>query len=696
MGRVFARSVAAIALLGLAAGAAPLSTTRSAASQEAADQGPQAGPQVPPMAAVPAAVAARAPKIASYSIDARLDPSTRLLTGDQLLVWRNASPAPTTTLRFHLYYNAWRNSHSTWMRERRLGGDRSLHDRPEADWGWIDLGQVAVARDGGAPVDHTSRLRFIAPDDGNSDDRTVVELPLDRPVEPGETLTVRMAWSSRVPRTFARTGVTGDNYFLAHWFPKIGVLEPGGWNCHQFHATTEFFADFGSYDVRLTVPAGWTVGATGTARPTRDGPGGTTVHHYVQDDVHDFAWTTSPDYLDLSDTFTHPTLPPVTMRLLLQPEHRGQAARHFEATRAALRHYGEWLGPYPYGHITIVDPPWRSRAAGMEYPTLFTAGTNWLAPPAGGEPESVIIHEAGHQFIHGIVASNEFEHAWLDEGLNTYLHHRVLAQSFAPVHAVKRYFGGFIPWVFRDLTLSRDTATAARASFRAMPPRDVQATPSWQYWPGDYAAASYDKPVLWMHTLERMLGWETMQRLLAVYFTRWSYRHPRPEDFFDVVREVSGRDLTWFFDEVHRRPGTFDYGIDVLRSEQTAVRGYVGDGAARTFAADLAASPAYHTTVVVRRLGSAVFPVDVRVVLENGEEIRWRWDGRDTWKQFEMDHASRARRADVDPDQVLLLDVNTTNDSAAIDPPGPRAARSWSLVWLVWLQDHLLSRGFFV
>jgi hypothetical protein len=693
---VFARSVAAIALLGLAAGAAPAAGARSAATRGAADQEPQAGPQAPTAAAAPTAPAPRAPRIASYSIDARLDPSTRLLTGDQLVTWRNPSATAATALRFHLYYNAWRNSRSTWMRERRLGGDLSLEHRPQADWGWIDLGQVAVGRDGGAPADVTARLRFVAPDDGNPHDRTVVEIPLERPVEPGETLTVRMAWSSRVPRTFARTGVTGNNYFLAQWFPKIGVFGDSGWTCHQFHTTTEFFADFGSYDVRLTVPAGWTVGATGVARPTRDGPGRTTVHHYVQDDVHDFAWTTSPDYLDLSDTFTHPTLPPVRMRLLLQPEHRGQAARHFEATRAALRHYGEWLGPYPYGHITIVDPVWRSRTAGMEYPTLFTAGTNWLAPPAGGEPESVIIHEAGHQFLYGIVANNEVEHAWLDEGLNTYLHTRVLAQSFAPVHVVKRYFGGFIPWVFRDLTLSRDSEAVARASFRAVAPRDVQATPSWRYWPGDYAAASYEKPVLWMHTLERMLGWETMQRLLSTYFTRWAYRHPEPDDFFEVVREVSGRDLTWFFDEVHRRASTFDYGIDLLRSEPADVRGYVGDGAARTFAAGDADSPGYHTTVVVRRLGSAAFPVDVRVLLENGEEIRWHWDGREPWKQFEVDHASRARRADVDPDHVLLLDVNTLNNSAAIDPPGPRAARRWSLVWLVWLQDHLLTRGFFV
>jgi hypothetical protein len=99
---------------------------------------------------------------------------------------------------------------------------------------------------------------------------------------------------------------------------------------------------------------------------------------------------------------------------------------------------------------------------------------------------------------------------------------------------------------------------------------------------------------------------------------------------------------------------------------------------------------------VARRYGEGIFPVDVKVVLENNEEIRWRWDGREAWKQFEIDKPARARRVDVDPDGVLLLDVNTTNNSATLDPAGPRAARKWSLVWLVWLQDHLLTYGFFV
>ena len=125
------------------------------------------------------------------------------------------------------------------------------------------------------------------------------------------------------------------------------------------------------------------VGATGVERSRREEGDGTTTHQYYQEDVHDFAWTTSPHYRERTAQFEHPTLPAVRMRLLLQPEHEAQADRHFAATRAALKYYGEWFGAYPYGHITIVDPAWQSDAGGMEYPTLFTAGTRWLAPARG-------------------------------------------------------------------------------------------------------------------------------------------------------------------------------------------------------------------------------------------------------------------------------------------------------------------------
>ena len=678
---MFARSAALAALLILGGATIP------------------AAPQPPAAQPVPStsvATSPRSPRNASYAITARLDPKSRTLTGDEILTWRNTSNTAATTLRFHLYYNAWRNTNSTWMRARRLSAVTPLTPSPESDWSWIDVTTVRVIGAGGAAGDLTGRIRFVAPDDGNTEDRTVMEVPLDRAVAPGATLNVQIAWISRVPRTFARTGMIGNFYFMAQWFPKIGVLEENGWNCHQFHSATEFFSDFGTYDVRLTVPTGWLGGATGVERDRRDGPDGMTTHHYYQEDVHDFAWTTSPDYLERRARFEHPSLPAVDMRLLLQPEHAGQAERHFEATRAALKYYGEWFGPYPYGHITIVDPAWQSDAGGMEYPTLFTAGSRWLAPRDVTTPEGVTVHEAGHQFWYGIVATNEFEHAWMDEGFNTYSTARAIEQRYNPNYYAKRYFGGFIPWTFRDFPLSRESDGDRLGSYRPAAKGDTPSTPTWRYWPGTSSAITYAKTALWLHTLERLLGWETVQRIMSTYFTRWAFGHPKPQDFFAIVNEVSGRDMTWFFDQVYRSSNVFDYGVDTFRSEPAAARGYVGDGNARKFAEGSADTGPFRTAVVVRRYGEGLFPVDVRVVFENSEEARWHWDGRDRWKLFEIDKPVRASFVQVDPDHVLLLDVNYTNNSATLTPRAAQAATKWSLAWLIWLQDHLLTYGFFV
>jgi len=654
-------------------------------------------PQTAPAAAgQPSAPAPRSARNANYTITARLDPGSRTLKGDELIAWRNMSSAPATSLRFHLYYNAWRNTRSSWMRERQLAGNTELAKRPESDWGWIDITGLRLIDVNGAPLDLTSRLRYIAPDDGNTEDRTLVEVPLDTPVPPGGTVNLQVAWSSLVPRTFARTGTIGDFFFLAQWFPKIGVLEDTGWNAHQFHSATEFFADFGVYDVRLTVPNDWVVGATGVERTRpRDEGDGTTTHHYHAEDVHDFAWTTSPSYVEHTAVFEHSRLPRVAMRLLLQPEHAGQADRHFEATRAALKYYGEWFGPYPYGHITIVDPAWQSGAGGMEYPTLFTAGSRWLAPRNVAQPEGVTVHEAGHQFWYGVVATNEFEHAWMDEGFNTFSTARTLEQFFQPYYYAKRYFGGFLPWVFEDLPLSRATDGNRLTGYRPAARSDFPSTPTWQYWPGTAGAISYNKTALWLHTLERMLGWDTLQRILSTYFTRHAFRHPGPEDFFAVANEVSGRDLTWFFDQVHRSANAFDYGVASFTSERPRERGYFGDADQPVFAAGQSGDR-YRTTVVVRRHAEGVFPVDVRVIFENSEEVRWQWDGRETWKLFEVEKNVRAVSAQVDPGRVLLLDLDYTNNSMSLAPRSAEAARKWSLAWLIWLQDQLLTYGFFI
>src|SRR5881628_3603735 len=326
----------------------------------------------------------QSPRNASYTITARLDPAARTITASEVIAWRNITSAPATDLQFHLYWNAWKNTRSTFMRERALGAGGGA-TRSANEWGRIDVSAITIAG-----ADRIASKRFIAPDDENPEDETVMAVPLAAPVAPGADVRIEVAWTAHVPRTFARTGAIDNFFFIAQWFPKLGVLEDAGWNCHQFHASTEFFSDYGSYDVSLTVPADWIVGATGVRRSlTSDASRRTATHRYYQEDVHDFAWTTSPDYIERTDRFTHSSLPPVEMRLLLQPEHVAQAERHFDATRTTLKYYGEWFGAYPYGHITVVDPAYQSGAGGMEYPTLFTAGTRWRSEEHTSELQSL-------------------------------------------------------------------------------------------------------------------------------------------------------------------------------------------------------------------------------------------------------------------------------------------------------------------
>ena len=235
------------------------------------------------------------PRNASYSIDARLDVPSRTITGSELVTWRNITAKPASELQFHLYWNAWKNARTTFMRERALVGGPG-QPRPD-DWSRIDVTSIKLVAPSAAGVgDLTASKRFIQPDDGNAEDETVMTVPLPRAVPPGAAVALEVKWSAHVPRTFARTGAIGNYFFIAQWFPKLGVWQDEGWNCHQFHAGTEFFSDYGVYDVLLTVPQGWTVGATGVERDRRKNADKTETYRYYQEDVHDFAWTTSPDY----------------------------------------------------------------------------------------------------------------------------------------------------------------------------------------------------------------------------------------------------------------------------------------------------------------------------------------------------------------------------------------------------------------
>ena len=613
----------------------------------------------------------------AYTINARLDPEAGTVAGTQRLAWRNPAPVPVEELQFHLYLNAFKPG-STFLRESG-GAFRSSTLGRTPRWGGLVIERMQVAApDAPTPSatyraednDLTGRIAFIQPDDGNPTDETVIRVPLPVPAQPGETVVLDIDFTATLPEIIARTGVASSPgsppfFMVAQWFPKIGVYEvpgqryvpadapAGRWNTHQFHANTEFYADFGTYDVTLTVPEDYVVGATGLRTGERVEAGAKTVT-YRADDVHDFAWTASPGFLEYTDTWRH-----VELRLLLQPAHEGQAARHFEAAKVALEKFDAWVGPYPYTTLTLVDAV--GEANGMEYPTLITCGTVYMLPRWARLLELVTIHEFGHQYFYGMLASNEFEEAWLDEGVTSYLETRIMDEAYGPGSVLD------LP----GLRIS-DGGVQRLAYTKVAPSRGALFTNAWEYRHGDYGKASYSKPATVLRTLEHYLGWETMQRFLQTYYQRWRFRHPTTRDLQDVAEDVAGEDLDWFFDQYVYGTAVVDYAVDRFRVIPPE------DGEE--------APSRYRAEVRVERRGDGVFPQTVRVRFADGTVDEAAWDGEAVWETFAFEGAAPPVEAAIDPDDHVWLDVNRLNNRRAAETD-ETLARKYHLKAAVWLQQ---------
>lgn len=668
-----------------------------------------------------------APPIASYDIRATLDAGRHTIAGEQTLTWVNDSPDPVPTLQFHLYMNAFRNSRSTFFRESggQLRGDRAAED----GWGWIQVDSMRL-EDG---TDLTPLLRCISPDDGNPDDCTVIEVPLPAPVRPGAALRVSMRFTTQLPKVFARTGYRGDFHLAGQWFPKIGVWETkgfrhagkSGWNCHQFHANSEFYANFGDYRVELTVPARFVVGATGEmVKRTDDLRRGTSTYVFVQPSVTDFAWTAQPGFLRVERMFEaqkqaapeelaaaarlhgisleEARLSDVKMIALIQPEHAEQTERHFHALATALKYFGLWYGRYPHRTITVVDPPYGAGGAGgMEYPTFITAGTSYRLPPDVLMLEMVTVHEFGHQFWMQLVANNEFEESWLDEGFNTYSTGKIMDKVYGGTSLPLTVFGRNI-WSW--LRLPKLTqASLDRAAHAGSPVRDPLATRAWEFYDSaSYAISSYSRTGVALRTLEAILGEDTMARVMRAYHHRWRFRHPHSRDFQRVVEDVSGRDMDWFFSQFVFGSRKLDYAVSEIRNRrlETPAGVFFRDGQKQTVTVKEARrrdgerekrgeKPQYESWVKVERLGDAIAPQEIEIRFRDGHVEHRNWNGEGRWAKFTFTRQAEIESAAIDPRRRYALDVNFANNSRKADY-NVRLSTEWTLRVLFWAQNAML------
>jgi hypothetical protein len=328
----------------------------------------------------------------------------------------------------------------------------------------------------------------------------------------------------------------------------------------------------------------------------------------------------------------------------------------------------------------------------MEYPTLFTGGASWLSPAGTGSPEGVTVHEFGHQIFYGLLASNEFEEAHLDEGFDTYATDVAMQAAFGEAPLVHRFFG--IPFVFRSIRLPRPEFGNERYLDWQMTSRsDAPSVPSYRQLDGAAIRVNaYSKTALTLASAERTLGEKTWGAVMRAYATRFAFKHPTAADFRAVVKEIAGENADALFREAWDTSNTFDYAVDSVSTKRVAPRvGWAGEGSARTFSEAGKGAPqepaAYESVVVVRRMGEAVWPVDVEMTFEGGHVFRTSWDGKDRWIRYRAT-GPKLLSAQVDPDRKLLLDVNLLNNGLKVEDDR-RAANHWSMRLRFWAQNLL-------
>ncbi|UUZ82234.1 M1 family metallopeptidase [Paenibacillus sp. P26] len=579
-------------------------------------------------------------RIVEYHLNAELDATGKIIRGTSSLTWKNPGSLPVQELYFHLYPNAFESKKTTFMKES--GGKLRDDASKEGNFGGMQIASIKT-EDG---VDLTPRIAYVQPDDGNADDHTLLKVPLAQPVGPGEKVTLKTEYSVKPPQVFARMGYAGDFIMAGQWFPKVAVYEKKGtrgraeegWNLHQYHGNSEFYADFGIFDVKIKVPSSYKVAATGFPTRAAADDGQTKTYSFYADDVHDFAWAASPNFIYYEEPYATSKLPGVRIKLYLDPKHEALKNRYMTAAKKALARYSQWYGGYPYSTLSIVVPPEDGNGAGgMEYPTLVTA---WGAAEANPnlELERVVVHEIGHQFWYGMVASNEFEEAWLDEGFTSYAEDKLMETEYG----------------VRPNLLVESSYITAPASLKLN---------AWDYDNHHhYAENVYTRAKLVLKAMERQVGEETMDKIMRTYFQRWKFKHPTTSDFQQVAEDVTKTSWKEFFDQYVYNGQMVDYAVTGIQTRRVTENG-------RTF---------YENKVQLRRMDGTYPNVPIRFHFADGTRLDKTWEGLDSEVIMKLDYTAPIDWVAVDPQHTIVLENKRINGfmKTSVDP---KLAVRWNL-----------------
>jgi hypothetical protein len=605
---------------------------------------------------------------ANYDIRVTLDDHTKSIDAIQIVRFTNQSPEPISYLRFYMYFNAFKNTESTFLKGTSNIFGQGFADRSQDEWGWINVEKIDCAW-GGEKADLTAAMRYVQPDDGNKSDQSVLEIPLGKAILPGETVELQMKWHAKVPKTIARAGYSKNFYLFCHWFPQLGVFEKNNagvwdWNCHQFFRQTEFYADFGVYDVHITIGDQFVMGASGSLQSEKNNGNGTITRDYHVEDVIDFAWSAYPAFTVQEDRWKD-----VQIRLLIAPEHANLGHRYISALKFALEYLDQHVGKYPYPTITVVDPPFHGLRSGlMEYPTLITVGTFYGMPDGIRTIESLVVHEFVHQYFMGMVASNEKEEPWLDEGFVTYFEDRIIDAAYGPKHSLIDIFG-----------ISFDNREQTRVEYTTMsnPREGIVARPGWLFSESNHKSLIYSKTATTLRTVQELVGEVKMDRIIQSYFEQWKFKHPRGHDFMAALKTamalesdtIWGQQVYGLFQKSIYEAVVLDYAVTHITNEELfAPQGVFGDQPEAFVYQDGTGPRPVLSRVEVQRKGEWIFPVELLVTFEDGSTQTLHWSGEEGLKVFEFAGGPKVVSAQIDPQHKIGLDIDINNNSMTLHP----------------------------
>lgn len=490
----------------------------------------------------------------NYNINVSLNDTAHSLRGDLKISYINHSPDTLSFIWFHLWPNAYRNANTALSKQISVNGSK----KQITDTGSIDGLDFKINNQ---PVKTGS-------DSANNID--VTKLILNAPLLPGDSIQIGTPFIVKLPTYYSRSGHDGQQYMVCQWYPKPAVYDRKGWHPMPYLDQGEFYSEFGSFTVNITLPSDYVVGATGELKTSTELDaykriGATNLKEgkkkisYIPiskeplktlqfhgENIHDFAWFADKDFVIQYDTLNLSGTKPVDVFSYYQPNGNKQWNGSVSFIKDAVRKYSQWIGEYPYPVVAAVEGPKNQTSGGMEYPmiTLITS------PDADKENlDAVITHEVGHNWFYGILASNERDHPWMDEGINTWFQFRYEAEKYR----ANSVFGGSVPKQMKSLPAEQFLARIY-TGLNTLPATDPIETQSASFSnKEEYGIVVYIKTAIWMAIMESSIGKDDLEKGMKEYFNAWKFKHPYPEDFRQSLEKASGRKMDEIFVLLQKR-----------------------------------------------------------------------------------------------------------------------------------------------